>query len=171
MEIKSEDLKKYLLDLFEGKAVGYGVWDVKTKVYNYINVFAERAGLNTSDFSTRDDKWSVYITYKRKDIGVVEVKRKKGAHHHSYWGNGYNDWTYKDFGVVFYNELYNKTLDEYLAGIDEQTDKEANHEQRLNDRAKKALELIMKEFNVDKYEARTIAQRIETKYYTITSGM
>jgi hypothetical protein len=41
----------------------------------------------------------------------------------------------------------------------------------LNDRARKALELIMNEFGVDKYEARTIAQRIDNKYYTITSGM
>jgi hypothetical protein len=171
MEIKSEDLKKYLLAEFEGKAVGYGVWDVKSKVWHYVDDLAKKAGLNTSLFSTRDDKWSVYITYRRKDIGVVEVKRKKGVHHHSYWGNGYNDWTYKDFAVGFYNEDYNKTLDEYLASIDEQLDKEANHEQRLDDRAKKALELIMKEFSVDKYEARAIAQRIDNKYYTITSGM
>lgn len=171
MEIKSEDLKKYLLAEFEGKAVGYGVWDVKSKVWHYVTEAAKKAGLDSSLFSTRDDKWSVYITYRYKDIGVVEVKRKKGKHHYGYYGNGYNDWTYKDFGVAFYNEYYNKTFDQALADIDDLINKTANHEQRLNDRAKKALELIMKEFGVDKYEARTIAQRIDNKYYTITSGM
>lgn len=165
MNFSELELKLYLNKELVGKDFGYNWdWDV-TKVFR---AFVKEHGLDESDFSVsrygidrrRAQGQTCFIVYKNKqELGYIEAKKLKGAHHYS-WGGGYNDWTFKDFGVVFYAKDFDTAVD---VAKQRMIDKE-NAETKMQNDAVELYKVAQEKFGPN---ARYVVEYLKNHYWTI----
>lgn len=164
--INVQALEEKLKADYLGKQVGYGASEVRWAAYRLIQDELKTQNLSEAElrnFNVVDQSKSFNssITYRGHIIGEVMVKRAKGQHHHTYWGNGYNDWTYKDIHVE---------LDDLATRLDEIN----KYEQSLVDakaaslqKAKDAFKLIKDTFNMNDSQARDLISNIYNNRYSL----
>ena len=165
MNFSELDLKNYLKKELVGKEFSYSWdWDV-TKVFR---AFIKEQGLKEEDFSVsrygidrrRAQGQTCYIVYKNKqELGYIEAKKLKGAHHYA-WGGGYNDWTFKDFGVVFYAK-------DFVTAVDEAKKRMVAKEEAETKMKNDAVELL--KFAQEKFgpNAHYVVNYLKDHYWTL----
>jgi len=133
--------------------------------------YAQANGYDPLQFrATKAHKgWTIALTYKGYDIGSVDIKREKGKHHYAYWGNGYNDWTYKEFCVwLWIHPEKNEDVETRIAEIDQL---EIKRQEAANDkkaRAKEAIELLKATYNLDDSGVRSLIEYLNSNKYSLT---
>jgi len=162
----AKQLEDMLRNEFLGKEVGWCASNISSKAYTWIREQVEKDGkYQTRDFNVTNENKSFnkLITYRGHGIGEIMVKRAKGKHHHTYWGNGYNDWTYKDIHVEFYND----DLDARIKEIDDYELEKIKAKENALDRAKEAAELLKTTYNLDNYGVRQLIETMNSNKYSI----
>lgn len=166
VKINAQALEEKLKAEYLGKKVGYGASEIRWTAYRLIQEELKAQGLSDEElrlFNTTDQRKSFNqsITYRGHIIGEIMIKRAKGQHHHSYWGNGYNDYTYKDIHVE---------LDDLSIAIP----KIDGYEQSLIDKknsdllkAQQAFKKLQETFNLSASEARDLICSMYSYRYSL----
>ena len=167
MNITAKTLEEFLRQELLDKPVGYCCDNVRSKAYAWLREQVEKDGkYKTIDFNVvREDKsFNFLITYRGHGLGEIMIKRAKGKHHYTYWGNGYNDWTYKDIHVEFYND----DLDARIKEIDNYELEKAKAKDAALDRGKEAFDLLKSTYNLTDYQVRDLVTFMHNNRYTLT---
>ena len=169
MNFTAKELEDYLRGELLGKDVGYKCGAVEIKAYIWIRERITKEGKYSDPYkfnvTSEDKSFNKLISYRGHSLGEIMVKREKGKHHYSYWGNGYNDWTYKDIHVEFYND----DLDARIKEIDEyELEKERSKQNSLNS-AKEAFKLLKDTYNLDDYGARELLCVMYNNKYSLSN--
>ena len=165
MNFSELDLKNYLKKELTGKDFGY---DWEWTVRKAFDSFIKEQGLKVEDFTI--SRYGVsrrsahgqtaYIMYKNKqEIGYIEAKKLKGAHHYA-WGGGYNDWTFKDFGVVFYAKDFITAIDEANKRIVANEDAKT----KMKNNAIELLKIAKEKFGPD---AHSVVDYLKDHYWSL----
>ena len=127
--VEEKMAKDFLVQNLVGKDFG-SCWDCDA--YGQFRKFLESYGIDTRDFSwqkNRYDKQTLFITYKREEIGYIEVKKQKGKSRHTWLGSHYYDWNFKDVNVMFYAGDLNKSIESAEARIAERNSRNKETEE------------------------------------------
>jgi len=165
MNFSEVDLRSYLQKQLVGKNFGY-CWDMD--VAQAFKTFITEQGLNERDFSVsrcgvnryRPSNQTAYIIYKgNQEVGYIEAKKQKGERHYFY-GHYYNDWTFKDLGVVFYAKDFATAVDQAKQRIVAKEDAET----KMKNDAAELLKVAQEKFGSN---ARSIIEYLNKHYWTI----
>lgn len=159
--VEEKMVKDFLTQNLVGKNFG-GCWEYDA--YSEFRKFLESYNIDTKDFSwqkNRYDKQTLFITYKREEIGYIEVKKQKGNLRHSWLGSHYFDWTFKDVNIMFYAGDLNKSIESAEARIAERNSRNKETE----DLAIEVFSNLIKKYNATK--ALEIIEYIRDHRYTL----
>lgn len=165
MNFSELELKNHLKKELVGKDFGYS-WD--WEVTKAFTAFIKEQGLNENDFSVsryginryRPSNQTAYIVYKgTQELGYIEAKKQKGASHYCY-GHSYNDWTFKDLGVVFYAKDFITAIDDAKQRIVAKEDAET----KMKNNAVELLKVAQEKFGS---KAQHVIEYLKNHYWTI----
>lgn len=170
LKLTEKIVKDKMADLI-GQAVNWNAGNAESRLQTLLREYAQANGLDPYQFrATKENKaWRILLTYRGYDIGFVELKREKGKHHYTYWGNGYNDWTYKDFLVWLW--IYPEKNEDVETRITEIDNLIIAREKAANDKkahGKEVIELLKKTYNLDNYGVRQLIDYLNSNKYSLT---
>lgn len=167
--MQEQELRSYLREQLVGKPLEYGTdWKVMSAVREFLkkNNYEKELidNISCGNMSHRNCKQTCYLTYRGEEIGYVEWKKLKGAHHYA-WGGGYNDWTIKDFNVVFYAESFDKEIEFARQRITARS----NRDDRIKTIAKEVYKEIKTKYSSkdDYYFVQDIIKYMNNHYYSL----
>ena len=166
MNLSELELKNHLKKELVGKNFGV-LWECELS--NSFLEFIKKQGLNEKDFAIsrfgvgrrRAQGQTCYIVYKRKqEIGYIEVKKQKGTWESGYFGGGHYNWSFKDFGVVFYAKDFVTAVDDAKQRMIAKEDAET----KMKNNAVKLLKVAKEKFGSD---ARDVIDYLKDNYLVV----
>lgn len=166
-KITAEDVKRELIARLKGEEAKDARWKSVNVLREMVKpILAERGCEDWAimlDSQNSDRYWNVRVSLNRYGICIINIKRKRGAYHHGYFGCSYYDWSAEDFDVYFFGSDAEDAIAKAIDAEKAQNDKNAIRKAR----AKEIAKLVMDRYNVGAYEAAQILSVARNEAYCI----